>query len=306
MRNHLWFGTINSSQNKLTTSSKRFVSLLSASIYFLSITNSHCQKAEDIIDNPLKNKTIPGHGMSQAEYPFDEDGFYRKEWVSTTAKSPVKSSTTYKLPIPITSEEHSNYALFAKGTLKEVKEKAKTPVQETPSPVTPGNSLSKKSDAPSPAELGNQIVPAMFVMTDAEAKDQGFIGPYSMMMESAPTSKILVAKQTTVEKPAQAATRKETPAVTTPSKPVSTPAKPATVLATQTTKPSSPTIVNTASVLPAYHQVGSGDTLYSISRKYGVSVDALRKENGLTSDLIRIGQSLRLVLAQHALGVVSR
>lgn len=50
------------------------------------------------------------------------------------------------------------------------------------------------------------------------------------------------------------------------------------------------------------HKVNAGDTLYSIGRRYGVSVQSLKKANGLTSDLIRVGQSLRLALAQHVLG----
>ncbi len=43
-----------------------------------------------------------------------------------------------------------------------------------------------------------------------------------------------------------------------------------------------------------YHKVQSGDTLYGISRKYGVSVSSLKSVNGLSSDLIRIGQTLRI------------
>ncbi len=40
--------------------------------------------------------------------------------------------------------------------------------------------------------------------------------------------------------------------------------------------------------------VESGDTLYSLSRRYGVSVSALMDANGLTSPMIRIGQKLRI------------
>jgi membrane-bound lytic murein transglycosylase D len=42
-----------------------------------------------------------------------------------------------------------------------------------------------------------------------------------------------------------------------------------------------------------YHTVEAGDTLYSISRKNGVSVEALRKSNDLRpGEAIRIGQKL--------------
>jgi hypothetical protein len=44
-----------------------------------------------------------------------------------------------------------------------------------------------------------------------------------------------------------------------------------------------------------YHEVVKGDTLYSISRRYGVSVDAIRKLNGLSGqDAIHPGQKLKV------------
>jgi LysM repeat protein len=40
------------------------------------------------------------------------------------------------------------------------------------------------------------------------------------------------------------------------------------------------------------HIVESGDTLYNISRRYGVTVDQLKQRNNLTNDTIRVGQQL--------------
>lgn len=40
------------------------------------------------------------------------------------------------------------------------------------------------------------------------------------------------------------------------------------------------------------HTVGSGDTLWNISRRYGVGVDALREANGVEGNEIHIGQVL--------------
>ena len=40
------------------------------------------------------------------------------------------------------------------------------------------------------------------------------------------------------------------------------------------------------------HTVQAGDTLYSIGRRYGVSADAIKQRNNLSSDTIRIGQEL--------------
>ena len=43
-----------------------------------------------------------------------------------------------------------------------------------------------------------------------------------------------------------------------------------------------------------YHQVISGETLYSISRRYGVSVDAIRRLNALNGNTISVGQQLQI------------
>ncbi|MFK5878380.1 MAG: glucosaminidase domain-containing protein [Flavobacteriaceae bacterium] len=45
---------------------------------------------------------------------------------------------------------------------------------------------------------------------------------------------------------------------------------------------------------PKFHNVIKGDTLYSISRKYGVSVNKIKSINGLDSNTIDIGQKLYL------------
>lgn len=42
------------------------------------------------------------------------------------------------------------------------------------------------------------------------------------------------------------------------------------------------------------HTVVKGDTLAKISRKYGVSVDALKKANGMSSDTVVLGSKLRI------------
>lgn len=46
--------------------------------------------------------------------------------------------------------------------------------------------------------------------------------------------------------------------------------------------------------VPITYSVQPGDTLYSIARKYGLSVEALRKLNGLTTDNLTVGQTLNL------------
>ena len=43
-----------------------------------------------------------------------------------------------------------------------------------------------------------------------------------------------------------------------------------------------------------YHTVEKGDTLYNISRRYDTTVESIKQLNGLTSNLISIGQRLRV------------
>ncbi|MCF6311413.1 MAG: LysM peptidoglycan-binding domain-containing protein [Verrucomicrobiales bacterium] len=42
------------------------------------------------------------------------------------------------------------------------------------------------------------------------------------------------------------------------------------------------------------HTVVRGDTLYSLARRYGTSVNTIKNTNGLNSNLIRLGQNLRI------------
>ncbi len=44
----------------------------------------------------------------------------------------------------------------------------------------------------------------------------------------------------------------------------------------------------------ARHTVVKGDTLYSLGRRYGTSVGAIQRANGITGTLIRIGQTLKI------------
>lgn len=60
------------------------------------------------------------------------------------------------------------------------------------------------------------------------------------------------------------------------------------------TPPTNPTTQPDQPAGAVYHTVEKGDTLYNVSRRYGLTVDALKKLNNLTADTISIGQKLRV------------
>ncbi|HRX52960.1 MAG TPA: LysM peptidoglycan-binding domain-containing protein [Verrucomicrobiales bacterium] len=81
----------------------------------------------------------------------------------------------------------------------------------------------------------------------------------------------------------------------------STTRKPTSVASNQTSPPrptSQAPVAATPKPAPKpatrYHTVVKGDTLSGLSRKYGVTIAELKKTNGLSSDLIKLGQSLRI------------
>lgn len=76
-----------------------------------------------------------------------------------------------------------------------------------------------------------------------------------------------------------------------PSKPTYTPApsKP-----TYTPAPSKPTYQPAPASSGSSHTVQRGDTLFNISRRYGTTVGAIQSANGLSGDLIRIGETLTI------------
>ncbi|MDD6420001.1 MAG: LysM peptidoglycan-binding domain-containing protein [Lactobacillus delbrueckii] len=71
--------------------------------------------------------------------------------------------------------------------------------------------------------------------------------------------------------------------------------------ATKTTKTSTST--STVDTTSTTHTVVKGDTLWSLAKKYGVSVKALMKANNLSSSTILIGQSLNLRAGMTTYGV---
>ena len=157
---------------------------------------------QDIEYDPNTLKTPDGHGMVREDYPFDDEGKYRRDWVKSKDRSRARSS--YELPDP----EPADAAAAEQ-----------TSVVSRPHLPTP----------PPPVAALPAVTPAA---------STSFREEYSSPVSNA---------------------------VTTPAMKSAT-----------------------------YHKVESGDTLYSIARRHDTSVTQLKKVNGLTSDIIRVGQSLRL------------
>lgn len=107
--------------------------------------------------------------------------------------------------------------------------------------------------------------------------------PNSPQQASAPTNRPPATNPPTQQASAdpvaaiQAASATPTPTQVTPTVPTATPTDPPP---TATPQP------------PLMHTVVEGDTLFGIALTYGVSVDALRELNNLTSDIIQINQEL--------------
>jgi LysM repeat protein len=80
------------------------------------------------------------------------------------------------------------------------------------------------------------------------------------------------------------------PPTTTPS-PVPPIAVPPPIITSPPNQPTTPP----ADATEQFHNVSAGETLYAISRRYGLTVDALKQLNQLTGNTISIGQRLRIL-----------
>lgn len=132
--------------------------------------------------DPATLRTPPGHGLEKKDYPFDDEGNYRKDWVRN--KSGGRTRTSYNAPAE---------------------------PEPAAAPTTPASSQPR-------------------------------------------------------------ANYQDLAAATAPPAPSAPP----------------------PAAAPSYHRVASGDTLYSLAGRYGTTVEALKRTNGLTGDSIRAGQTLRI------------
>lgn len=69
----------------------------------------------------------------------------------------------------------------------------------------------------------------------------------------------------------------------------------ATTLASSNAAPAAaPRVNEVATVSEVTHQVKKGETLWRIARRYGITTDVISSQNGLASDFLQIGQTLRI------------
>ncbi|MGB1217154.1 MAG: LysM peptidoglycan-binding domain-containing protein, partial [Saprospiraceae bacterium] len=104
------------------------------------------------------------------------------------------------------------------------------------------------------------------------------------------TSPPMAEPQPTVPSTSEPDPKPQVPVVVTP---------PVPTVPTPTTQPEVEEPVVTVPTVPTtpekeYHTVERGDTLYSISRKFSISVSELKRLNGLANNIISIGQELRI------------
>lgn len=111
-------------------------------------------------------------------------------------------------------------------------------------------------------------------VTIAELKSWNYIGKKGLR----PGKKLVVYVRTTQPKPQAAASEQKNVAATTETK--------STLLAENNNAVSASTYV--------YHKVKSGESLYSLSKKYGVSAASIKELNALKKPELRIGQSLKI------------
>lgn len=60
---------------------------------FLTQCKSTAKSYKDVSYDPAKLKTPAGHGLDRNDYPFDETGAYRKDWVKNNTSGRDRSAT---------------------------------------------------------------------------------------------------------------------------------------------------------------------------------------------------------------------
>jgi LysM repeat protein len=145
--------------------------------------------------------------------------------------------------------------------------------------------------------------PSPFKPTDGELFELGEGGVVNPDAPSAPAPTPKPTKPTTPPAPGRPATtgsdsRPDAPPVVPSTPAPSRPTSGTSGSTTSTWQPASgggsATPTAPAATPAGYHTVIKGDTLYNISKRYGLSVDQLRALNNMTTNDIKIGQLMKV------------
>lgn len=90
---------------------------------FLTQCKSTGKSYKDVSYDPAKLKTPAGHGLDRNDYPFDENGAYRKDWVKNntsgrdrSASPQVGATTAVAAATPSTTPSSTSYPTYAEAS----------------------------------------------------------------------------------------------------------------------------------------------------------------------------------------------
>ena len=79
----------------------------SAAPFLLTQCKTTAKSYKDVGYDAAKLKTPPGHGLDRKDYPFDESGLYRKDWVKSNTGGRDKSAGAQAEAPPVVASTKS-------------------------------------------------------------------------------------------------------------------------------------------------------------------------------------------------------
>lgn len=253
---------------------RRYLLPLAAGLLSLFVVSCESTKKPKSGYDDVVDYTTPKTGLSQEEYPFDKDGNYLADVVSGKKKGKPAGSSYSSQPV----EEPIPYASTSGSSYTDTYEKPVITAVDTPS--SRRNPIYEKvpePDSPAPASSSS----------GSSSKPKGAASSSSSSSKAKP--KTTTASSSSAASKAAASKAKPKPAVaSTKSSAPKSKSKPETAS-------KSKTAARTSSK-PAYtsYKVKNGDTLYSLANRYGTSVGAIKQANGMSSNVLANGRTLRI------------
>lgn len=211
----------------------------------------------------VTNYATPETNLSRYEYPFEKDGTYREDWAAGDFSRPDSSK------------------LYASNPSRRKEKEKKKKKDDGPLLA----STSPNSTYAFPPELSESL-PSIYPPERARSTDPLSHPPPTVAATAGGGS----ASARVVETSAR-------PAAPRPS---TTPGRPSTASTSKAKSQAKPKSSKPAAAKPRpaaaakSHTVKKGDTLYSLARRYGTSVAAIKKANGMKSDVLITGRTIRV------------